>query len=185
MNETIKFLVFIVISMGFIWLSRKSICNPKSHGFYRFFSWEIILVLFLLNKDRWFTNPLRLAQILSWIFLIFSLYLISAGISAFRKYGKIDYHRYDTTLFGIEKTSALVTVGIYHYIRHPFYSSLLFLGWGIFMKNLTWIGLLLVIINSFLLLMTAHKEEAENIQFFGSIYQDYMDKTKRLVPFLF
>lgn len=53
------------------------------------------------------------------------------------------------------------------------------------MKNLTWIGLLLVIINSFLLLMTAHKEEAENIQFFGSIYQDYMDKTKRFVPFLF
>jgi protein-S-isoprenylcysteine O-methyltransferase Ste14 len=185
MNETTKFLVFILVSISLTWLSRKTICKPKSHGFYRFFSWEIILVLFLWNMDKWFINPLSFRQLISWTSLSISLLMIIVGVTTFQRHGKIDKNHVDDTLLGIEKTSQLVTTGIYHYIRHPFYSSLFFLGWGIFMKNLTWIGLLLVTINSILLLMTALKEEAENIQFFGSIYQDYMDKTKRFVPFLF
>lgn len=142
-------------------------------------------MLFLWNMEWWFTNPLSLNQILSWSFLILSLYLIAAGVSAFRTYGKIDHHREDDTLVGIEKTSALVTVGIYHYIRHPFYSSLLFLGWGIFFKNPTWPGVVLTFINVGLLLVTARKEEGENVSYFGDAYRSYMNETKCFIPFVY
>ena len=52
-----KWIGFLVVSIGIIFLSRASIRDPKSHGFYRFFSWEIILVLFLRNVDGCFFNP--------------------------------------------------------------------------------------------------------------------------------
>jgi len=183
--EITRWLVFVVTSMGIVWISRASISNPKSHGFYRFFSWEIILVLFLLNVENWFVDPLGIRQLFSWSFLVLSLVFIISGVLAFKKHGKINKSRKDNLLVGIEKTSQLVTSGIYKSIRHPFYSSLLFLGWGIFLKNITWLGVLLVLINTLLLFITARIEEKENIKFFGEPYQVYMQETKMFLPFLF
>ena len=180
-----KWIGFLVVSIGIIWLSSASIRDPKSHGFYRFFSWEIILVLFLRNVDGWFFNPWGVRQLFSWSFLIFSLVFIIAGVITFKKHGKIDKHREDNLLVGIEKTSQLVTIGIYQYIRHPFYSSLLFLGWGIFLKNINWLGLFLVLVNTVILFVTARIEEKENLNFFGKSYQVYMQETKMFVPFIF
>jgi len=86
---------------------------------------------------------------------------------------------------GIEKTTELVTTGVYGYIRHPFYSSLLFLAWGIFFKHITWVGIVLGIIITILLFITAQKEEIENIAFFGEQYQEYMERTKSFIPYVF
>jgi len=185
MNVMWKWIVFLVVSIGIIWVSHTSIRDPKSHGFYRFFSWEIILLLFLWNVDEWFANPWSPRQLISWIFLILSLVFILAGVMAFKKHGKVDKDRADNLLVGIEKTSTLVTTGIYQYIRHPFYSSLLFLGWGIFLKNISWLGLLLVLTNTIILFITSRIEEKENIQFFGEPYQFYKEETKMFIPFLF
>jgi protein-S-isoprenylcysteine O-methyltransferase Ste14 len=49
----------------------------------------------------------------------------------------------------IEKTTILVTTGAYRYIRHPLYSSLLFLAWGIFFKAPSWPGGLLALAATF------------------------------------
>jgi len=185
MELTIKFIIFLIASLGIFWISRPALSNRQHHGFYRFFSWEVILILFLLNANLWFKNPLSFRQMISWISLLISLGLIISGVTAFQSQGKIDKNHKDVTLLGIEKTTLLVTTGIYHYIRHPFYSSLLFLGWGIFLKNLTWAGLFLVMINTILVFVIAQKEEAENIQFFGCPYQTYMSQTKMFVPFIF
>ncbi|MGB2928770.1 MAG: isoprenylcysteine carboxylmethyltransferase family protein [Desulfobacterales bacterium] len=103
----------------------------------------------------------------------------------FRKKGKLDQGRSDASLVGIEKTTELVTTGLYQYIRHPFYSSLLFLGWGILLKKVSWIGLVLASITTILLIITAKKEENENIEYFGDKYQEYMKQTRMFVPFLF
>ena len=180
-----KAIVFIAGTIGIVWISRSSLRDVQSHGFYRFFSWEVILVLFLMNVDYWFVDPFSLRQIVSWGFLIASLFLIYEGVRLFREQGRLDQNRDDSGLVGIEKTTELVTTGIYHYIRHPFYSSLLFLGWGIALKHISWIGILLAVINSLLLIITAKKEEAENIQYFGERYRAYMNDTKMFVPFLF
>jgi protein-S-isoprenylcysteine O-methyltransferase Ste14 len=185
MNILWKWIVFLVVTLGIIWISRKSIRDPKSHGFYRFFAWEIILGLFLLNVGEWFSNPWSLRQLISWSLLLISLVVIISGVRMFNKHGKIDRNREDESLVGIEKTSQLVTTGIYHYIRHPFYSSLLFLGWGIFLKNISGLGLLLALINTIFLFITARREETENIEFFGESYQVFMQETKMFIPFLF
>jgi len=180
-----KFILFIVATIVITWISRSSLRNAHNHGFYRFFSWEILLILFLMNVDDWFVDPFSVWQIFSWTFLTLSLVLIILGVRTFRQSGGIDQERNDPTLVGIEKTTELVTSGVYHYIRHPFYSSLLFLGWGIFLKNINWVGIILVVANSVLLFVTAKKEESEDIRYFGNAYQAYIERTKMFIPYLF
>lgn len=103
-----------------------------------------------------------------------------------RVIGKPDTERRkDVPMLGLEKTTALVTVGVFKYIRHPLYSSLLFLGWGVFFKDPSWLGSALVLTATIFLVATAKVEEAENIRFFGSDYQTYMKQTKMFIPFLF
>jgi protein-S-isoprenylcysteine O-methyltransferase Ste14 len=180
-----KVILFVLATVGIVWVSRSSLRDVQSHGFYRFFAWETILILFLMNMNEWFVDPFCFRQIIAWLFLIASLILIYQGVQLFRRKGKLDRDRKDPGLVGIEKTTELVTTGVYHYIRHPFYSSLLFLGWGIFFKNITWIGAILAAINTILLIITARKEEIENIQYFGEKYQEYMTHTKMFVPYVF
>jgi protein-S-isoprenylcysteine O-methyltransferase Ste14 len=88
-------------------------------------------------------------------------------------------------LVAFEKTTALVTTGAYSYIRHPLYSSLLFLAWGIFFKDPSWLGGLLALGATLFLVATARVEEAENLRFFGEAYREYMKQTGMFVPFLF
>ncbi len=180
-----KVILFVLATIGITWVSRSSLRDVLFHGFYRFFAWETILILFLVNMNYWFVDPFSLRQIISWSFLIVSLVLIYQGVQLLRRKGRLDQERNDTALVGIEKTTELVTTGVYHYIRHPFYSSLLFLGWGILLKNVNWIGILLAVLTTILLIITARKEEIENIQFFGENYQEYMKRTKMFVPFIF
>jgi len=180
-----KVILFVLATIGITWVSRSSLRDVLFHGFYRFFAWETILILFLVNMNYWFVDPFSLRQIISWSFLIVSLMLIYQGVQLLRRKGGLDQERNDPALVGIEKTTELVTTGVYHYIRHPFYSSLLFLGWGILLKNVNWIGILLAVLTTILLIITAKKEEIENIQFFGENYQEYMKRTKMFVAFIF
>ena len=185
MTIEFKVILFVLATFSIVWVSRSSLRNVQHHGFYRFFAWETILFLFLMNMNYWFVDPASLRQIISWSFLFVSLVLIYQGVQLFRQKGKLDQGRIDPALVGIEKTTVLITSGVYHYIRHPFYSSLLFLGWGILLKNISWIGIFLAVITTFLLFITARKEEVENIQFFGEKYQEYTKRTKMFVPFIF
>lgn len=180
-----ELILFVLATIGILWVSRSSLRDFRHHGFYRFFSWEIILVLFLLNMGYWFLDPFGLRQIVSWSFLTISLVLIFQGVRLFRRKGEIDQSRADPALVGVEKTTKLVTTGVYRYIRHPFYSSLLFLGWGILLKNVTWLGSILAVGNTLFLILTAKMEEGENTQYFGDKYQEYMKQTKMFVPFIF
>ena len=179
-----KLAIFVLASIGIVWVSRSALRHYRSHGFYRFFAWETLLVAFLINVEYWFREPFKRMQIFSWIFLITSLVLIIRGVQLFQKRGQLDSERPDPALVGIEKTTELVT-GLYAYIRHPFYSSLFFLGWGIGLKHITWISVLLAVLITIFLVLTARREETENITFFGEAYRDYMKQTKMFVPFIF
>ena len=85
----------------------------------------------------------------------------------------------------MEKTTRLVTAGAYKYIRHPLYSSLLFLAWGVFFKAPSWPGGGLAALATLSLFMTGKMEETENIRFFGSAYEEYMRENKMFIPFVF
>ncbi len=181
-----KLLAFLVLSAGLIYISRASLRVPRSHGFYRFFAWEFILALFLLNVDIWFQDPFSWHQLISWCLLVACMVPLIFGVHSLTSRGKpVVQREAEPQLLAFEKTSSLVTSGVYHYIRHPLYSSLLFLTWGIFFKALTWPGLVLALAATLLLFATARADEAECLRFFGAPYQAYMKQSKRFVPFLF
>lgn len=182
----LKLIIFAVGSVGLVYLSRASLRLPHSHGFYRFFAFESILALILLNVGRWFRDPFALHQIISWLLLTASILLVLHGVHLLRTIGKPDSQREDAVpRIGIEKTTVLVAVGAYKYIRHPIYSSGLVGAWGVFFKDPSWLGGILVLATTIFWTATAKVEEAENIRFFGAAYQEYMKQTKMFVPFLF
>ena len=182
----LKLIAFAVISICLICVSWRSLRAPHSHGFYRFFAWEFIIVLFLLNVNAWFNNPFSWHQLVSWFLLIVCIIPLVYGVRSLSSQGRPVKHRQaEPQLLAFEKTTTLVNTGIYHYIRHPLYSSLLLLAWGIFFKVPSLLGAVMALFASLSLLLTAKKDEAECIRFFGSAYEKYMKQTKRFVPFLF
>jgi len=181
-----KATVFTIVSGILIYISRASLRKPRSHGFYRFFAWEFILTLFLLNINFWFQNPFSWHQLVAWTLLVASPIPLALGISALKSRGKPAVTRVnDPALLAFEKTTQLVTSGVYKYIRHPLYSSLLLLTWGIFFKNISVRGSILAVSASIFLVLTAKADESECIQFFGTEYQNYIKRTKRFIPLLF
>jgi protein-S-isoprenylcysteine O-methyltransferase Ste14 len=178
-------IAFNLLSIPIVIISWNSLKNPGGHGFYRFFSWESILILLVFKIEYWFINPFSVNQIISWIFLLISLGLVFAGIITLKRKGKQKTNREQEDLFTFEKTSELVKSGIYKYIRHPMYSSLLFLTWGIYLKNPDWIFLIAAVLSSLFLFATARTDEKECIEYFGDEYIEYLLKTKRFIPFIF
>ncbi len=181
----IQIVIFILGTIIIILISRRSLKNIKVHGFYRFFVFEFILILILLNFPYWFVKPFAVQQIFSWLFLLISLYLLFQSVYLFRKLGGSSSRQNDSANYDFENTSNLVKKGIYKYIRHPMYSSLLFLCLGALCKNISVLSTLLAIIVILFLILTAKVEEKENMQFFGSSYSNYIKESKMFIPFLF
>lgn len=179
-------MVFVSITAILAYISRASFGKPRSHGFYRFFAWEAILALITLNAPVWFHDPFAWYQIISWFLLIASLFPLTLGVQLLRTRGEPKQEkRPESELLALEKTTRLVTSGVYRYIRHPLYSSLLLLNWGAFFKDISLLGELLAILATFFLILTAKADEAECIQTFGADYQEYMKTTKMFIPYLF
>lgn len=184
-SSLLKLIVLLLVTGALLYISRASLRSRGSHGFYRFFAWEAILILTLLNLEHWFEEPFSVPQLVSWVCLAVSIFLVIHGIWLLRLVGRPDGLRKDAALIGWEKTTTLVTLGVYRYIRHPLYSSLLFLAWGVFFKSPSWPGGCLAVTATVFLTLTARVEETENIGYFGTNYAEYMRRTKRFVPFLF
>lgn len=178
-------ILFGILSILIIIVSWRTLFNTKSHGFYRFFSWECIAWLFASNYRFWFDDFFSFHQIFSWVLLLVSIYLVVAGVIQLKSRGQQANHRDEKSLYQFEKTSELVDNGIYKYIRHPLYSSLLFLTWGIVIKNPTYALLMIAVLSSVFLYITARFDEKECINFFGSKYAEYMKRSKMFVPLLF
>ena len=179
-----RIVIFLILSIPITILSWRTLFNINSHGFYRFFSWECIVWLFVSDYKYWFDNPFSITQIFSWFLLFISVYLVIAGMITMRKMGKQEKNRNRTTLYQFEQTTELIENGIFHYIRHPLYSSLIFLTWGIFMKNPTFELVIVTIISTAFLYLTAIYDEKECIGYFGDKYIDYMKRSKRFIPFV-
>lgn len=181
--NAIRLAIFAIGTVLLIAISWNSLTKPYSHGFYRFFAWECILLLFVVNVNYWFRNPFAWYQLIAWILLIASLVPLGFGVHSLRARGKpVRQREGDNSLYAFEKTTSLVTTGVYKYIRHPLYSSLLFLAWGIFFKLPSLTGLALTAVATAFLYATAKTDEAECVQFFGNEYQEYMKHTKMFIP---
>jgi protein-S-isoprenylcysteine O-methyltransferase Ste14 len=173
----IETILFLAGSIFIIWISIPALRRPGSHGFYRFFAWEGILGMFLINVRGWFDHPFAWYQIISWILLFGSLVPVIWGVVLLRQFGR--------PTDALEATTRLVQSGIYRFIRHPLYASLLYLTWGIFLKSPGLLdGCMAAVVTAFLF-ATARADEAECQVKFGEEYVYYMKKTKRFIPFVF
>ena len=50
----LQIVIFVLASAGLVYVSRTSLRRPHAHGFYRFWAWEAIVALVLLNVPIWF-----------------------------------------------------------------------------------------------------------------------------------
>lgn len=181
MLRTILFVVGTIFFTRFSW---RALGNPGSHGFYRFFVFEGLLLLVLLNHPYWFKDPFSLLQLASWALLFASIFFIIQSLLQFKKYGGYAERKGMPENHSFENTVQVVDVGLYRLVRHPMYSSLLFLGWGAFLKHISWLSLALVLLLSGFLVAVAKVEERENILFFGTEYEQYMQRTRMFIPWL-
>lgn len=163
--------VFIILFSWFL-----SIKYKRYHGIARFFAFESVFILFLLNYRVWFTNPFSILQIISWVLLIFSIWVVTTGYILLKEKGKPSVN--------FENTSKLVDSGIYGYIRHPLYFSIFLLGTGIVLKNPGAVQIILGCTNLVAVFVTAKIEESEMIAKFGNEYRQYMMKTKMFIPYI-
>lgn len=182
----IRLVLFAVGSTGIAGLSWRSLRDLHTHGFYRFFAFEFLLALILLNAPEWFRDWLSVRQIASYLLGAISIGLAVEGFRLLLIAGKPSVTAAKGSNLGFENTTALVSAGAYRFIRHPLYASLLALVWCAYLKDpLQIASVLLAIGASGFLIATAVAEERENVVRFGPAYLDYMKHTRRFVPFVF
>ena len=181
----LRIALFLLATLFLVRFSWRALQNPGTHGFYRFFVFEGILLILLFNEPHWFTDPFSMRQLLSWGLLLTSICFIVRSLWMLKKKGG-HKERVDMPANHVfENTVNVVDEGIYAYIRHPMYSSLLFLAWGAWLKDITFITSVLVGFVSFFLYIASQVEEGENIRFFGERYRAYMRRSKKFIPLLY
>jgi protein-S-isoprenylcysteine O-methyltransferase Ste14 len=83
----------------------------------------------------------------------------------------------------VREKHQLVTQGIYRHIRHPMYLALLVYGLGQALVVPNWIaGPSYAVAMALLFALRFTREERMMLEEFGSDYDAYMRRTKRLVP---
>ena len=55
-------IAFLLLSGLLVAVSHKPLRRPGSHGFYRYFAWQTMLVLIFLNRPEWGEHPETLHQ---------------------------------------------------------------------------------------------------------------------------
>jgi protein-S-isoprenylcysteine O-methyltransferase Ste14 len=82
----------------------------------------------------------------------------------------------------IQENHQLITTGIYSRIRHPIYLGAIVSLIGIELVFPTLSGFLFVVIYSMLLTHRMAQEERLMLKHFGSVYEEYISKSYRLIP---
>ena len=178
--------IFLAGSATIVALSRRSLRSLRAHGFYRFFAFEFLLALIVLNLPGWFRHASSLRQMISYSLGAISIGLAIEGFRLLLVVGRPSAAAAANTNLGFENTTALVSVGAYRFIRHPLYASLLAFVWCAYLKDPLWpANILLAIGATAFLVATSICEERENLVRFGPAYAAYMKRTRRFVPFLF
>ncbi|UCE24218.1 MAG: isoprenylcysteine carboxylmethyltransferase family protein [Candidatus Zixiibacteriota bacterium] len=183
MNVVAKIAILVITGSGLTFLTRRALKGFHTHGLYRLCAWIASIALILLNLEVWFANPFDVHQVASWALLVLCVFSVLYGYGSLLK-GRPDDSRNDKSLIGVERTTVLVEVGAYRYVRHPIYSSFIFGAPGVFLKEASWAGGVLTGIIIVCTVLAAKTEETENILYFGEAYRDYMERTKMFIPFL-
>jgi protein-S-isoprenylcysteine O-methyltransferase Ste14 len=131
----------------------------------------VALIFIVIISDSSITsNPISL--------IVFSLAILIGFIPIFQKNFKVNIFP------EVTKNMDLVTSGIYKFIRHPMYLSVLLVGISFVIADPKPLILLIWMI----LLMNLHLKmdiEETNLMKFFPKYKEYRNSTKRLIPFIY
>ncbi len=166
-------------------VSRRSLARPRSHGFWRFWAFALTLYLIVSAIPVWFANPGSLRQVVSFALLGLSLVYVIGAVWLLRRHGGRMKRSETSGTLRFEQTGRIVSQGLYRYIRHPMYGSLLLLAWGSWLKLPTVWGTAIGVLTTLALVVTARIDERECREVFGEEYTAYMQRTRLFVPFLF
>ncbi|WEX75830.1 protein-S-isoprenylcysteine O-methyltransferase [Sinorhizobium numidicum] len=108
-----------------------------------------------------------------------------AAMWVFRRTHKELGRNWSVTL-EIRDQHELVCGGPYVLVRHPMYTSFLLMGLGQAFLLSNWVaGLSGLIGFAVLFLLRVDEEERMMLEIFGSRYRSYMERTKRIIPYLY
>jgi protein-S-isoprenylcysteine O-methyltransferase Ste14 len=86
----------------------------------------------------------------------------------------------------IRERHALVCAGPYAFVRHPMYTSFMLMGFGQAFLLSNWVaGLAGLLGFAILFFLRVDKEERMMLESFGPQYRTYMERTKRIIPYLY
>lgn len=109
----------------------------------------------------------------------------AAAMWVFRRTHKALGRNWSITL-EIRDRHELVCNGPYAFVRHPMYTSFLLMGIGQAFLLSNWIaGLAGPVGFAVLFFLRVGEEERMMLETFGSQYRAYMEKTKRIIPYLY
>ena len=103
--------------------------------------------------------------------------------SAFREWAIYRLGKFFSRVVEIEAGHRLITDGPYRFIRHPAYTGMALINVGTVMALGTWLGALVAL--ALILAATYYRirvEEKLLLDTFGDEYQQYMQRTWRLIP---
>ena len=110
------------------------------------------------------------------------LFIVSAiiGLLAIKEHGEFNFNiRPD-----IKQNCKLITTGVYKYIRHPMYFSVIFGMFGIMIAFFSLRELILYIILIIVMITKLNYEESLWCNYTKE-YIKYKNKTKKLIPFIY
>ena len=126
---------------------------------------------------------------LSWIFGVWRIPInmsicVILGLLIFLL-GTFIYFKWEIFWYKTYK-GQLVTSGIFQYIRHPHYTSLLVIGFGLALFFYSLAALLIAFIAIPIMIWSILDEEKLLVKQFGEEYKEYMKKVRwRLIPRIF
>jgi protein-S-isoprenylcysteine O-methyltransferase Ste14 len=151
-------------------------------------SWVVLVGTIVLGFILWalLPNDVPAAAIMSASVFLFwvGIALVYAGL-ALRLYAITVLGRYFTTSVAVAANQQVVEDGPYRLIRHPSYTGLLIISLGFGLSSANWLSLLaligcVLIGISYRIYVEEHVLKAQ----LGQRYQEYMRRTKRLIPFV-
>ena len=111
--------------------------------------------------------------------------LFAAGL-ILRWWAIVTLGRFFTVDVVVEKDHELVERGPFRWVRHPSYTGVLlaFLGWAMTLEN--WVAMAVVLVPILVAFVRRMNVEEEALRgALGERYREYMNRTNRLVPFIY
>jgi len=120
----------------------------------------------------------------SWAVILGAI-LFCTAMWVFRRTHKALGRNWSITL-QIREKHELISHGPYAFVRHPMYTSFLLMALGQVFLLANWVvGLAGVIGFAVLFFLRVDKEERMMLEIFGPEYRAYMDRTKRIIPYIY